>query len=92
MGQAIPAVIAEYEDIQFIEHPDGVYWQLKTGGKTYGPFSSLVEAVQDIQLQDEAIEPGESLEEAEDEIGIADWVDPETGLPAEESIARLDEH
>ena len=26
-----------------------------------------------------AIHPGESLQEAEDEIGISDWIDPETG-------------
>jgi hypothetical protein len=32
---------------------------------------------------DEAPEPGESLQEAESEIGIADWIDPETGDPAE---------
>ena len=31
----------------------------------------------------DAPEPGESLREAEDEIGIADWIDPETGDPAE---------
>ena len=32
---------------------------------------------------EEAPEPGESLREAESEIGIADWIDPETGDPAE---------
>ena len=37
-------------------------------------------------------EPGESLEEAEDEIGIANWVDPDTGAPAEEGIPRLEDH
>ena len=31
----------------------------------------------------EAPEPGETLQEAEDEIGIADWIDPDTGDPAE---------
>jgi hypothetical protein len=30
-----------------------------------------------------APEPGETLQEAEDEIGIADWIDPETGAPAQ---------
>jgi len=26
-------------------------------------------------------EPGETVEEAEDEIGISDWIDPDTGDP-----------
>ena len=38
------------------------------------------------------IEPGESLEEAEAEIGIADWLDPDTGQPAEEARARTEDH
>jgi hypothetical protein len=29
------------------------------------------------------------LEEAEADLGIADWIDPETGEPAEESIPRV---
>jgi hypothetical protein len=35
---------------------------------------------------------GETLEEAEAEIGIADFVDLETGEPAEESPPRLEDH
>lgn len=38
------------------------------------------------------IQPGETLQEAESEIGIADFVDPETGVPAEEERPRLEEH
>jgi hypothetical protein len=34
-------------------------------------------------VDEETSEPGESLQEAEDEIGIADWVDPDTGELAE---------
>ena len=34
---------------------------------------------------DSDYEPGESLAEVEAEIGIADWNDPDTGLPAEET-------
>lgn len=34
------------------------------------------------QAQDEP-EPGETLQEAEDEIGINSWMDDETGEPAE---------
>jgi hypothetical protein len=31
----------------------------------------------------EELEPGETLREAEDEVGINQWIDPETGEPAE---------
>jgi hypothetical protein len=55
-------------------------------GEEYGPFASLLEAVQDMEYNAESdFEPGESLEEAEDEIGISDWIDPDTGEPGEES-------
>jgi hypothetical protein len=74
----------EIEPAQVIERPDGFYWQDKLAGKLYGPFPTLLEAEQDMQGQnDDGFEEGESLEEAEAEIGIADWIDPETGEPAE---------
>ena len=67
-----------------IERPDGYYWQNKTTGKLYGPFAKLVEAMEDTQYQEDSdYEEGESLHEAEAEIGIADWVDPDTGELAE---------
>ena len=34
---------------------------------------------------DSDFEPGGTLEQAEDEIGISDWIDHETGEPGEES-------
>ena len=34
-------------------------------------------------------EPGETLQEAEDELGISDWIDPDTGEPAEDSAPHL---
>ena len=38
------------------------------------------------------IEPGESLLEAEQELGIADWLDPDTGEPAEGTHTHLEDH
>jgi hypothetical protein len=35
---------------------------------------------------------GESLEEAQDELGIAGWVDPDTGELAEEVVSHIEEH
>lgn len=40
----------------------------------------------------DAMAPAESLEEAESELGINDWIDPDTGEPAEgQSPPRLQE-
>ena len=74
------------------KRPDGFYWQAKDDGREYGPFATLAEAEQSMQSEGEAPEPGETLAEAESEIGIADFADPETGEPAEESRPRLEEH
>ena len=67
------------------ERPDGYWWQDVQSGKMFGPFPTLADAVNDIENSGESdIEVGETLAEAEDEIGISNWVDPETGEPAEE--------
>ena len=34
----------------------------------------------------------EPLQEAESEIGIAEWIDPDTGGPAEDSVPRIEDH
>ncbi|MDE2118606.1 MAG: hypothetical protein KGJ19_08420 [Betaproteobacteria bacterium] len=80
----IPQTPPDYDQARVIERPDGFYWQDKLSDELYGPFPTLLDAVQDMQDQDNTgYEEGESLEEAEAEIGIADWTDPETGEPAE---------
>jgi hypothetical protein len=67
-----------------VQRPDGYYWIAPDGKQVFGPFDSAAAARADRDAYDEqAPEPGESLKEAEDEIGIADWIDPETGSPAE---------
>jgi hypothetical protein len=84
---------AEFDRTRVIERPDGVYWQSKDGGREYGPFATLLDAVADMQARDDgAPEPGETLAEAESEIGIAEYLDSETGEPAEEERPRLEEH
>lgn len=92
MTQPIPETTPELDRTRVIERPDGFYWQAKDNGREYGPFATLLEAAQSMQADDRAPEPGETLTEAEAEIGIADFVDPETGEPAEESRPRLEEH
>jgi len=83
----------DYDLARVIERPDGFYWQDdELTDKFFGPFPTLLEAVQDMQLQgDTDFEVGESLEDAEAEIGISGWIDPETGEPAEDFSTRLND-
>ena len=82
----IPQTSPDYDHTRVIERPDGFYWQDKQTGELYGTFATLLEAVQDMQERDgDGYEEGETLEEAESEIGMADWIDPETGQPAEDT-------
>jgi hypothetical protein len=93
MTQVIPQTRPDFDSTRIIERPDGFYWQARAGSKEFGPFATLLAAVEDMQRQDESgIEPGETLEQAEADIGISDWVDPETGEPAEEGVPRIEEH
>lgn len=82
--------IPEADAAKLLERPDGFYWQDAASGKTYGPFKSAVEAKEDILYRDDSdYEEGESLLEAEDEIGIAGWIDPDTHDPAEYYAPRF---
>lgn len=81
----------EGERGRILERPDGFYWQDNADGKVYGPFRTLLDAKLDMQNEDDEgeFEEGESLEEAESEIGITGWIDPDTGMPAEETAPRF---
>jgi len=93
MTQLIPETSPDYDRTRIVERPDGYYWQARDGGREAGPFATLLEAVHDMQADEEGTpEPGETLQEAESEIGIADHVDPETGELAEEERPRLEDH
>jgi hypothetical protein len=94
MSPTIPETPPDYDRTRILERPDGFYWQSKDDGREYGPFATLLEAVQDMQYKEEdtSYEPGETVQEAETEIGMSDWIDPDTGLPAEEDWTRTEEH
>jgi hypothetical protein len=93
MAQKIPHTPPEHDRTRIVERPDGFYWQAQDGGREYGPFATLIEAELDMQADREgAPEPGETLQEAESEIGISDHVDPDTGEPTEEQRPRLEDH
>lgn len=81
---------AQVDQGRIIERPDGFYWQDDATGKMYGPFRTLLAAMEDMQYQEDTdYEEGESLQEAEAEIGISDWIDPDTGEPAIGSSPHL---
>jgi len=78
---------------RIVERPDGFYWRSEDGLKDYGPFETRLAAVADMETGGETdYEPGESVAEAESELGMADWIDPDTGEPAEESVPRIEDH
>ena len=92
MTQVIPQTPPDYDTTRVIERPDGFYWQDREEAREHGPFATLLEAVEDMEAAENgAPEPGETLEEAEAEIGIASWIDPETGAPAEEERPHIDD-
>ncbi|MEY4265589.1 MAG: hypothetical protein RIS90_124 [Pseudomonadota bacterium] len=84
----------EADTPSILARPDGYYWLAPDGHQEFGPFATveLAQANRDATDTDQAPAPGESLQEAESEIGIADWIDPETGEPPEgQAPPRLDE-
>jgi hypothetical protein len=78
-----PDEVEESHD-RIVARPDGFYWQALDGQQEIGPFDTPAEARADMDSEDEpSWVPGETLAEAEHEIGISDWIDPDTGEPAE---------
>src|SRR5919197_5354276 len=82
--------------VRVIERPDGFYWEsLAKKGETRGPFATLAEAEADMLsdgADDEEAEVPEALQEAESELGINEWIDPDTGGPAEDNVPRIEDH
>ena len=84
----------ELAEEPILKRPDGFYWQRKSG-ELRGPFVTRAEAEADRLTGGAAegdFEAGESLQEAESEIGVAEWIDPDTGGPAEDHVPRLEDH
>src|SRR5438067_2574236 len=75
------------------ERPDGFYWEAKKG-EPHGPFPTLAEAEADMladgAAEDDDLEAG-ALQEAESELGVAEWIDPDTGGPAEDNVPRIED-
>lgn len=84
----------ETEDARIVARPDGFYWLADEGRREVGPFATAADAAADMRSAEEQsdLAPEETREEAEAQIGIADWIDPDTGLPAEEARTHIEEH
>jgi hypothetical protein len=77
-----------------IKRPDGYYWEAK-GRDARGPFATRAEAEADLIAggsTEHEFEPEDTLREAESEFGISDWIDPDTGGPAEDNIPHIEDH
>lgn len=93
MRQVIPETDPDFMKRRVFERPDGFYWENLESRETYGPFPTLLDAENDMRYSVETqTELAEAVQEAENEIGIADWIDPETGEPAEDQVPRIEEH
>jgi hypothetical protein len=84
---------ASMDDDAIAEHPDGYYWLGPDRDEEFGPFESREAARADRdRYSEEALSEGETVQEAEREIGVADWIDAETGELAEgQSPPHLEE-
>ena len=81
-----------------IKRPDGYYWEAK-GAEARGPFATRAEAEADLLAGGAAQGDfgsadfaGGALQEAESELGISDWIDPDTGGPAEDNVPHIEDH
>ncbi len=89
-----PGIAAELEDMRVIERPDGFWVQPIAGGHESGPFASLVEAIESYRSasEEEDLDSEETLAEMEAQVGVADWIDPDTSAPAEDRVPHIEEH
>ena len=78
-----------------LERPDGFYWESRKSKELRGPFESRAEAEADLLAggaAEDEFEPNDTLQEAESELGISEWIDPDTGGPAEDNVPRIEDH
>ena len=84
----------QFAEEPILQRPDGFYWRPQNG-ELRGPFVTRDEAEADRLAggaEEGEFEAGESLQEAESEIGVSEWIDPDTGGPAEDNIPRIEDH
>lgn len=75
--------LVEALETPFLLRPDGVYWRAPDGHQEFGPFATVEAARIDMNTGTQELQADESLAQVEEQIGLATWLDPETGEPAE---------
>jgi hypothetical protein len=91
-----PPAVAEAQpelaqDSRVIERADGFYWQSADGAAESGPFRTYAQAVEEMEAAEVELD-SETLEEAEAEMGVSGWIDPETGDFGDAWHPRLEDH
>lgn len=76
---------------RIVQRPDGYYWVASEERQEFGPFASVEEALAEMEPEEDA-DAVDALADAEREFGIADWIDPDTGEPAEGRSTRIEDH
>jgi hypothetical protein len=95
MAQINPVSLPDYDKTRIIERPDGFFWLNQETSEEFGPFATLLQAIEDMEYNanaDSGYEPVEPLAALEQELGLADWVDMETGELAEDTQIRIEDH
>ena len=90
-----PAVPADETPGRVIERPDGFYWESPGSKEPRGPFETRAEAEADLLaggVAEAEFEADGTLKDAESEVGISDWIDPDTGGPAEDNVPHIEDH
>ena len=85
-GSEAESTLGTDEQERILARPDGYHWLAVDGRQEFGPFQTIDEALADMSAADDedgASMPGEMLQDAVRDIGIAEWLDPDTGEPAE---------
>jgi hypothetical protein len=83
----------EIDTSRVVAHSDGFYWLSDDGRHETGPFANFEDALSDLARAEQAdSEVGESIDEARDELGLSNWVDPDTHELAEEQATRIEDH
>ncbi|GAA5175450.1 hypothetical protein GCM10025771_07630 [Niveibacterium umoris] len=76
------------ERIRVAERADGFYWRDPESLDEVGPFKTYDAALAYAENAD-GDEDATTLSEAETALGLSDWVDPDTGLPAEDHVPHI---
>lgn len=94
MSRAIPEPPSDIDKTTIIQRPDGFYWQSESTGEEYGPFPTRAEAMADMESGGEVedVNVEDAPEEADADLGVTGWVDPDTGDLGESWTPRLEDH